>query len=77
MYEIQPSSYPTEHSVALSLAMARDGSSGGVIRMCVITESGVERLFVPGNQLPKFWQGQEVMGKTAKVATDAEMIVEV
>jgi 20S proteasome subunit beta 1 len=45
--------------------------------MCVITESGVERLFVPGNQLPKFWQGQEVMGKTAKVVTDAEMIVEV
>ncbi|KAF9782715.1 20S proteasome subunit [Thelephora terrestris] len=60
----------------LSLAMARDGSSGGVIRMCVITESGVERLFVPGDQLPKFWQGQEVLGKTAKVPTDAEMIVE-
>jgi 20S proteasome subunit beta 1 len=63
-------------SVALSLAMARDGSSGGVIRMCVITESGVERLFIPGDQLPKFWQGQEVLGKTAKVPTDAEMIVE-
>jgi len=56
--------------------MARDGSSGGVIRMCVITEGGVERLFVPGNQLPKFWQGQEVIGKTVKAATDAEMIVE-
>jgi hypothetical protein len=37
---------------ALSLAMARDGSSGGVIRMAVITEKGVERLFVPGDQLP-------------------------
>ena len=56
--------------------MARDGSSGGVIRMCVITEDGVERLFVPGNQLPKFWQGQEVIPKTVKVPTDAEMIVE-
>ncbi|OBZ76183.1 Proteasome subunit beta type-6 [Grifola frondosa] len=44
---------------ALALAMSRDGSSGGVIRMCVITEDGVERLFVPGNELPKFWQGKE------------------
>lgn len=44
--------------------------------MCVITEDGVERLFVPGNQLPKFWQGQEVIPKTVKVPTDAEMIVE-
>lgn len=32
--------------------MSRDGSSGGVIRMAVITKDGVERLFVPGNQLP-------------------------
>lgn len=32
--------------------MSRDGSSGGVIRMAVITEKGVERLFVPGDQLP-------------------------
>lgn len=41
--------------------MSRDGSSGGVIRMCVITESGVERLFIPGNELPKFWEGEEVV----------------
>lgn len=47
--------------LALALAMARDGSSGGVIRMCVITEGGVERLFVPGDQLPKFWEGREVL----------------
>lgn len=33
----------------LALAMSRDGSSGGVIRMCVITDEGVQRLFVPGN----------------------------
>jgi 20S proteasome subunit beta 1 len=38
--------------LALALAMSRDGSSGGVIRMAVITKDGVERLFVPGNQLP-------------------------
>jgi len=37
---------------ALSHAMARDGSSGGVIRMATIDETGVERVFVPGNQLP-------------------------
>jgi len=41
---------------ALALAMSRDGSSGGVIRMAVITEDGVERLFVPGNELPRFWE---------------------
>lgn len=46
--------------------MSRDGSSGGVIRMCVITESGVERLFVPGNELPRFWEGDEVLGKPLK-----------
>jgi 20S proteasome subunit beta 1 len=32
--------------------MARDGSSGGVIRMVVIEESGVERMFIPGDKLP-------------------------
>jgi 20S proteasome subunit beta 1 len=37
--------------------MARDGSSGGVIRMAVIDESGVQRIFIPGNQLPKHWEG--------------------
>ncbi|KIJ37461.1 hypothetical protein M422DRAFT_76104 [Sphaerobolus stellatus SS14] len=46
----------------LSLAMSRDGSSGGVIRMAVITEEGVQRLFVPGNELPRFWEGKEVIG---------------
>ncbi|KAJ3128015.1 Proteasome subunit beta type-1 [Nowakowskiella sp. JEL0407] len=42
---------------AVSLAMSRDGSSGGVIRLAVITNDGVERIFVPGDQLPEFWQG--------------------
>eukprot|EP00940_MAST-03C_sp_MAST-3C-sp2_P002101 g2101.t1 len=37
---------------SLSHAMARDGSSGGVIRMVVITKDGVERKFVPGDKLP-------------------------
>ncbi|KAI7860535.1 proteasome subunit beta type-6 [Circinella umbellata] len=42
---------------SLSLAMSRDGSSGGVIRLAVITKDGVERMFVPGDQLPVFWEG--------------------
>lgn len=42
---------PTSLS-ALSLAMSRDGSSGGTIRMADITEKGVERHFVPGDKLP-------------------------
>ncbi|SRR6266576_523997 len=56
--------------VALALAMSRDGSSGGVIRMCVITEEGVERLFIPGDVLPKFWEGRNVPGITKLVKGD-------
>lgn len=33
--------------------MRRDGSSGGTIRLVDITEDGVERHFVPGDQLPE------------------------
>jgi 20S proteasome subunit beta 1 len=56
--------------------MARDGSSGGVIRMAVITEDGVERLFVPGNELPTFWEGLEVLGKNAVQPGVVPMAVE-
>ncbi|KAI9310165.1 proteasome subunit beta type-6 [Dichotomocladium elegans] len=42
---------------SLALAMSRDGSSGGVIRLAVINKDGVERLFVPGDQLPVHWEG--------------------
>lgn len=45
----------------LALAMSRDGSSGGCIRMCVITKDKVERHFVPGNELPRFWEGAELI----------------
>lgn len=38
---------------ALALAMRRDGSSGGTIRLVDISEDGVERHFVPGDQLPE------------------------
>ena len=37
---------------ALAHAMARDGSSGGCIRMLKIDASGSERIFIPGNKLP-------------------------
>uniref|UniRef100_A0A672K9K8 Proteasome subunit beta n=1 Tax=Sinocyclocheilus grahami TaxID=75366 RepID=A0A672K9K8_SINGR len=39
---------------ALTLAMERDGSSGGVVRLAVVSEQGVERQVILGNQLPKF-----------------------
>ena len=38
--------------LAISLAMARDGSSGGVIRTVTINEEGVKREFVAGDKLP-------------------------
>ncbi|XP_054457752.1 proteasome subunit beta type-6 [Anoplopoma fimbria] len=41
-------------AAALSLAMERDGSSGGVVRLASISEDGVERRVILGNQLPKF-----------------------
>eukprot|EP01133_Synstelium_polycarpum_P017758 gene17758-21181_t len=40
---------------SLALAMFRDGSSGGVIRLCIIDKEGVERRMIPGNNLPRFW----------------------
>ncbi|XP_069580998.1 proteasome subunit beta type-6 isoform X32 [Brachyistius frenatus] len=41
-------------AAALSLAMERDGSSGGVVRLATISEEGVERRVILGNQLTKF-----------------------
>ncbi|KAF7268430.1 proteasome beta1 subunit [Rhynchophorus ferrugineus] len=40
----------------LALAMSRDGSSGGVVRLGIITEKGIERRVVLGNELPKFFE---------------------
>ncbi|KAL8569656.1 Proteasome subunit beta type-6 [Nucella lapillus] len=42
-------------SRAVSLAINRDGSSGGIIRMAAITSEGVERFTLTGDQLPKFY----------------------
>merc|ERR1711879_199164 len=41
----------------LALAMARDGSSGGVIRTAIITQDGVERETLCGEQIPRFYEG--------------------
>ncbi|SCZ92092.1 BZ3500_MvSof-1268-A1-R1_Chr5-3g08332 [Microbotryum saponariae] len=57
---------------ALALAMARDGSSGGTIRMAIITEGGVERIFVPGDKLPgKFHSDGHVSREGRGRASDA------
>ena len=37
---------------AISHAMARDGSSGGIIRTVVVTGDGNDRDYTPGNKLP-------------------------
>lgn len=37
---------------SVSLAMSRDGASGGVIRLAVITKDGVERIHVRADELP-------------------------
>lgn len=37
---------------AVSHAMSRDGSSGGLVRTCVITKDGIEEGVIEGNKLP-------------------------
>lgn len=36
--------------------MERDGSSGGVIRLAIITKNGVERKIKSGKEIPLHWQ---------------------
>ncbi|XP_002155191.1 proteasome subunit beta type-6 [Hydra vulgaris] len=42
---------------AVALAIFRDGSSGGCIRLAIINKDGVERKVILGNEIPTFWQG--------------------
>lgn len=37
--------------------MARDGSSGGVIRLGIITKDGIERQIIRGAEIPRFYEG--------------------
>lgn len=41
----------------LTLALTRDGSSGGVVRVAIITKDGVERRVFLHNELPTFYEG--------------------
>ncbi|KAK7476094.1 hypothetical protein BaRGS_00032648 [Batillaria attramentaria] len=43
-------------SNAVSLAINRDGSSGGIIRLAAITKDGVERFVLTGDKIPKFYE---------------------
>jgi 20S proteasome subunit beta 1 len=49
---------------AVSLAMARDGSSGGVIRLVTIDSKGVTRRLIEGQDVP-VW-GEELQGASLK-----------
>ncbi|XP_003389514.1 PREDICTED: proteasome subunit beta type-6-like [Amphimedon queenslandica] len=39
---------------SVALAISRDGSSGGVVRIAVISEDGVERLLFTGKDIPQY-----------------------
>jgi 20S proteasome subunit beta 1 len=41
----------------LTLAMSRDGSSGGVVRLADISKDGVEKVTLLADQLPRFYEG--------------------
>jgi len=41
---------------AVALAISRDGSSGGAIRLATITDKGVERKHFTGEQIPTFFK---------------------
>ncbi|XP_005091219.1 proteasome subunit beta type-6 [Aplysia californica] len=43
-------------SNSVALAMSRDGSSGGIIRLAAITKDGVERFVLTGDQVPSFYE---------------------
>ena len=43
--------------LAVALAMSRDGSSGGIIRLAAIDETGIEKRVILGNELPTFYEG--------------------
>ena len=51
--KFDPSSHT--HNTALALAISRDGSSGGVIRLAAVEEGGVERTVLTGHDIPQFY----------------------
>ncbi|GAB2286401.1 proteasome chaperone 1 [Dionaea muscipula] len=66
---------------AASLAIARDGASGGVVRTVIINEDGVTRNFYPGDKLPLWHEELEpqnslldIWGAAAAAASPEPMI---
>lgn len=53
---------------ALSLAMARDASSGGVIRTVTLDKSGATVRYIPGNQVPLWHEELPAPGGAAAMA---------
>lgn len=52
------------YCLAISLAIKRDGSSGGVVRMGIINHTGaIQRKLVLGDQLPRFYDN-DLVGKS-------------
>lgn len=62
--------------LAISLAIKRDGSSGGVVRLGVINHTGsIQRKLVLGDQLPKFYDNVLVQKPQGEISGgDATMV---
>lgn len=60
--------------LAISLAIKRDGSSGGVVRLGVLNHTGsIQRKLVLGDELPKFYDNVLVQNKDGVSGEDAPM----
>jgi len=46
--------FPYWWCAAISLAILRDGSSGGVVRLASITADGIDRQTIEGDKLPQW-----------------------
>lgn len=42
-------------ALAVSLAIFRDGGSGGCVRIAAIEKDGIQRQVILGNELPQFY----------------------
>ncbi|XP_078438204.1 N-terminal nucleophile aminohydrolases (Ntn hydrolases) superfamily protein [Wolffia australiana] len=60
---------------AASLAMARDGASGGVIRTVIINEEGVTRNYYPGDAHPLWHEELEAQNSLLDVLSSASAAV--
>ncbi|XP_073043879.1 proteasome subunit beta type-6 [Primulina eburnea] len=56
---------------AVSLAIARDGASGGVVRTVTINSDGVSRKFFPGDELPLWHEELEARDSLLDILSSA------